>query len=58
MKIRPELQNISTGYAMEATRRVANEPGSDQLTYTQWNARWEEVCMELIGKAPTNPTHS
>jgi hypothetical protein len=58
MNIRPELQNISTGYAMEATRRVSNEHGSEALTYAEWNTRWEEICLELIGQAPAKPTHS
>lgn len=55
MKIRPELQNISTGYALEAARRLANEPGSEHLSAIEWHARWEAICLSLIGVTPTNP---
>ncbi|BFI96302.1 MAG: hypothetical protein RSP_18120 [Rhodanobacter sp.] len=56
MKIRPELQNISAGYAQEAARRLANEPGSENLTTAAWHARWEAICMQLVGGTPVNRT--
>lgn len=56
MKIRPELQNLSAGYAQEAARRLANEPGSHNLTAAEWHARWEAICMELIGAPHINRT--
>lgn len=56
MKIRTELQNISAGFAQEAARRVANEPGSQDYTTAQWHARWEAICLQLIGATPVNRT--
>ena len=56
MKIRHELQNLSAGFAQEAARRVANEPGSQDLSTAEWHARWEAICMQLIGATPVNRT--